>query len=114
MGNAQISSCHWWERTEKHECSGLADLFDFHTHKIMYIFLQPAHTKACTKEVRIINGRSPWVSPGATKEGLQKRPQEPEEARADAGFLWFFVMGFSLLSEMEFFAVPKNGISLNI
>ena len=24
------------------------------------------------------------------------------------------VMGFSLLSEMEFFAVPKNGISLNI
>lgn len=26
----------------------------------------------------------------------------------------FFVMGFSLLSEMEFFAVPKNGISLNI
>ena len=25
-----------------------------------------------------------------------------------------FVMGFSLLSEMEFFAVPKNGISLNI
>ena len=57
----------------------------------MYIFLQPAHTKACTKEVRIINGRSPWVSPGATKEGLQKRPQEPEEARADAGFLWFFV-----------------------
>ena len=62
-----------------------------HTHKIMYIFLQPAHTKACTKEVRIINGRSPWVSPGATKEGLQKRPQEPEEARADAGFLWFFV-----------------------
>ena len=23
-------------------------------------------------------------------------------------------MGFSLLSEMEFFAVPKNGISLNI
>ena len=79
MGNAQISSCHWWERTEKHECSGLADLFDFHTHKIMYIFLQPAHTKACTKEVRIINGRSPWVSPGATKEGLQKRPQKKRE-----------------------------------
>ena len=26
----------------------------------------------------------------------------------------FFIMGFSLLSEMEFFAVPKNGISLNI
>ncbi len=26
----------------------------------------------------------------------------------------FFVMGFSLLSAMEFFAVPKNGISLNI
>ena len=26
----------------------------------------------------------------------------------------FSVMGFSLLSEMEFFAVPKNGISLNI
>ena len=26
----------------------------------------------------------------------------------------FYVMGFSLLSEMEFFAVPKNGISLNI
>ena len=25
-----------------------------------------------------------------------------------------YVMGFSLLSEMEFFAVPKNGISLNI
>ncbi len=25
-----------------------------------------------------------------------------------------FIMGFSLLSEMEFFAVPKNGISLNI
>ena len=24
------------------------------------------------------------------------------------------IMGFSLLSEMEFFAVPKNGISLNI
>ena len=24
------------------------------------------------------------------------------------------VMGFSLLSEMEFFVVPKNGISLNI
>ena len=24
------------------------------------------------------------------------------------------LMGFSLLSEMEFFAVPKNGISLNI
>ena len=92
MGNAQISSCHWWERTEKHECSGLADLFDFHTHKITYIFLQPAHTKACTKEVRIINGQSPWVSPGATKEGLQKRPQEPGEAGADTGFLWFFVV----------------------
>jgi len=28
--------------------------------------------------------------------------------------LFFQVMGFSLLSEMEFFAVPKNGISLNI
>ena len=29
--------------------------------------------------------------------------------------LWSFLfMGFSLLSEMEFFAVPKNGISLNI
>ena len=26
----------------------------------------------------------------------------------------FIFMGFSLLSEMEFFAVPKNGISLNI
>lgn len=26
----------------------------------------------------------------------------------------FYIMGFSLLSEMEFFAVPKNGISLNI
>jgi len=26
----------------------------------------------------------------------------------------FSFMGFSLLSEMEFFAVPKNGISLNI
>lgn len=26
----------------------------------------------------------------------------------------FIIMGFSLLSEMEFFAVPKNGISLNI
>ena len=26
----------------------------------------------------------------------------------------FHFMGFSLLSEMEFFAVPKNGISLNI
>lgn len=26
----------------------------------------------------------------------------------------FQIMGFSLLSEMEFFAVPKNGISLNI
>ena len=26
----------------------------------------------------------------------------------------FYFMGFSLLSEMEFFAVPKNGISLNI
>lgn len=26
----------------------------------------------------------------------------------------FSIMGFSLLSEMEFFAVPKNGISLNI
>lgn len=26
----------------------------------------------------------------------------------------FCIMGFSLLSEMEFFAVPKNGISLNI
>ena len=25
-----------------------------------------------------------------------------------------YIMGFSLLSEMEFFAVPKNGISLNI
>ena len=25
-----------------------------------------------------------------------------------------YLMGFSLLSEMEFFAVPKNGISLNI
>lgn len=25
-----------------------------------------------------------------------------------------YFMGFSLLSEMEFFAVPKNGISLNI
>ena len=29
-------------------------------------------------------------------------------------FLLFAIMGFSLLSEMEFFAVPKNGISLNI
>jgi hypothetical protein len=28
--------------------------------------------------------------------------------------LAIFIMGFSLLSEMEFFAVPKNGISLNI
>ena len=28
--------------------------------------------------------------------------------------LFFKFMGFSLLSEMEFFAVPKNGISLNI
>lgn len=28
--------------------------------------------------------------------------------------LSFMFMGFSLLSEMEFFAVPKNGISLNI
>lgn len=64
-------------------------------------FLQPAHTKACTKEVRIINGRSPWVSPGATKEGLQKRPQEPEEARADAGFLWFS------FSEMMFIWTDK-------
>lgn len=27
---------------------------------------------------------------------------------------FFLIMGFSLLSEMEFFAVPKNGISLNI
>ena len=27
---------------------------------------------------------------------------------------FIFIMGFSLLSEMEFFAVPKNGISLNI
>lgn len=27
---------------------------------------------------------------------------------------FFMFMGFSLLSEMEFFAVPKNGISLNI
>ena len=27
---------------------------------------------------------------------------------------FFYIMGFSLLSEMEFFAVPKNGISLNI
>ena len=26
----------------------------------------------------------------------------------------YLIMGFSLLSEMEFFAVPKNGISLNI
>ena len=57
----------------------------------MYIFIQPAHTRVCTKEVRIINGQSPWVSPGATKEGLQKRPQEPGEAGADTGFLWFFV-----------------------
>ncbi len=55
----------------------------------MYIFIQPAHTRVCTKEVRIINGQSPWVSPGATKEGLQKRPQEPGEAGADTGFLWF-------------------------
>ena len=28
--------------------------------------------------------------------------------------LQIIFMGFSLLSEMEFFAVPKNGISLNI
>ena len=31
-----------------------------------------------------------------------------------AGRLFSPFMGFSLLSEMEFFAVPKNGISLNI
>ena len=35
-------------------------------------------------------------------------------AEGESLLLGFSVMGFSLLSEMEFFAVPKNGISLNI
>ena len=36
------------------------------------------------------------------------------ESLSSSGGAFFHIMGFSLLSEMEFFAVPKNGISLNI
>jgi len=39
---------------------------------------------------------------------------EKNAATTFYGSLHFIIMGFSLLSEMEFFAVPKNGISLNI
>ena len=44
--------------------------------------------------------------PEGTKAPPKEIIKEPE--------LQVYVMGFSLLSEMEFFAVPKNGISLNI
>ena len=37
-----------------------------------------------------------------------------KKAFGDFPEVFFSIMGFSLLSEMEFFAVPKNGISLNI
>ena len=56
--------------------------------QICLIFIR---TKLCIFSSNPLILKRPWVSPGATKEGLQKRPQEPEEARADAGFLWFFV-----------------------
>lgn len=41
-----------------------------------------------------------------------KYQEHQKIVKSDLDFAYF--MGFSLLSEMEFFAVPKNGISLNI
>ena len=46
------------------------------------------------------------------KQLIFKRAGKPSESVL--GRLLLYTMGFSLLSEMEFFAVPKNGISLNI
>ena len=42
------------------------------------------------------------------------REKRTKSIRISMLFVLFLIMGFSLLSEMEFFAVPKNGISLNI
>lgn len=41
-----------------------------------------------------------------------KYQEHQKIVKSDLDFAYF--MGFSLLSEMEFFVVPKNGISLNI
>ena len=46
------------------------------------------------------------------KQLIFERAGKPSESVL--GRLLLYTMGFSLLSEMEFFAVPKNGISLNI
>ena len=52
------------------------------------------------------------VRRGCKKRIVPKKKKDQEFIMNSRSF--FLFMGFSLLSEMEFFAVPKNGISLNI
>ena len=61
---------------------------------------------------------APYLSSGLMwiLDGVPEAMNHPFSIRlcGDSVKTVLIFMGFSLLSEMEFFAVPKNGISLNI